>query len=411
MTTRIRADLARFGTRLGPDQIARRRRLVLLVALVALALKLVMAATTFGTRDFWHWADFVAAVHAHGPVGVYAVHFDRSFYNHPPGIGYLLELVHFGAGHGVSINFSIRALASLADVGSALLVFELVRARRTLDQAAFAGSAVAASPILFIISGFHGNTDPIFVFFVLLGLYLLAERELAALAGISIALALSIKIVPVVVLAVLALAAWRRGPAALARFAVGGAVTMAVIWLPAVIGQPAGLKRNVLEYAGSGPSQWGLSQLGHWFGDPFWSSYLAGSGRFPIVLLCMLAPAGLYWANRLDEAQAVALALLGFLFLTPAFGAQYTAWAVAAAYLLSIRWATVYNLGGGLLLFWVYTRWNGGLPWDFAHTWGLAKPEVVGAFLVWASLGVIVGRTLIGAVRRPVRGAELPSRP
>jgi hypothetical protein len=381
-------------TRLGTDPVVRRRRLILLIALIAFACKLLMAATTFGTRDFWHWADFVAAIRSRGPVGIYAVHFDTSLYNHPPGISYLLELVRFGEDNGISVNFSIRALASLADVGTAVVVFELLRVKRSLDVASFAAGAVALSPILFIISGFHGNTDPIFVFFILLGLYLLTERNLAVPAGISLAIALSVKIVPVVVIGVLVLVAWRRGRAALLKFGAGFVATMAVIWLPALIGQPAGVGKNVLGYAGSGVSQWGLTQIGHWFGDPFWSRFLTGSGRFPLVLICAAVPAALYWWNRLDATEAVALALIGFLFLTPAFGTQYAAWGVAASYLLSIRWATLYNLGAGLLLFWVYTRWDGGLPWDFAHTWGMAKPEVVGALFVWASLGIIAVQTL-----------------
>ena len=51
---------------------------------------------------------------------------------------------------------------------------------------------MAVSPVLFVISGFHGNTDPVFVMFALLSVYLLSDRRAPALAGLSIAIALSV---------------------------------------------------------------------------------------------------------------------------------------------------------------------------------------------------------------------------
>ena len=234
-------------------------------------------------------------VASRGPVGVYGIHFERSFYNHPPVIGYLLELVNFGRHHGLSIQLTIRAIASLADVGSALLVFELLRGRRSLREAAWAAALVAVSPVLFIISGFHGNTDPIFVMLTLSALYLLADRDRPLAGGLAMGVAIGIKIVPVVAVPVLLVLALTRGRGPLVRFAAGFAVAFGISWLPALIGQGQAVRKDVLGYAGSGISQWGLIQIGHWFHDPGWSHFLTGSGRFPVVLLCALVPAALLW--------------------------------------------------------------------------------------------------------------------
>lgn len=386
------------------DVVRVRRRFVLLVALLMFAAKVAVAASTYGTRDINHWHDFVEAVAAHGPVGIYGVQFASSFYNHPPLVGYLLEAVHMGTEHGITVQFSIRALAALADVGSALIVFELVRRRRGLSEATIAGALVGASPVLFVVSGYHGNTDPIFMFLVLAGLYLIADLDRPGLAGAAVALALGIKIVPVVVVPALLVLAWRRGRRSLLEFTLAGALTLAVTWLPALIGQGAAVRRDVLEYAGANVPQWGLIQIGHWFGDPGWAGFLADSGRFPVVLLCALAPAALVWWREERVAEAVALALIAFLFLSPAFGSQYTAWAIAPAYLLGVRWASVYNLAGGALMIEVYTRWNHGLPWDYADEWGFDRAEVVGFFVLW----IVLGAVLVDGIRLVLADREVP---
>lgn len=392
------------------QRVGRRRRWVLALALLAFGLKLIIAARTYGTNDIRHWTDFVNGVAERGPVGIYGITFERSFYNHPPVIGYFLQLVDFGRHHGVSIGFSIRSAASLADVGTALLVFEILRRRRSLREAGWAAALVAVSPVLFIISGFHGNTDPIFVLFTLLALHLLADRDKPLAAGLSVGIAIGIKIVPVVAVPALLVLALLQGRRSLLRFGAGFAAAVAVSWLPALIAHGQAVREHVLGYAGSGISQWGLIQIGHWFDDPGWADFLTGAGRFPVVLLCALVPAALVWRRPAMAAEAVALSLVGFLFLSPAFGCQYLVWAMAAAYLLNFGWATVFNLGAGLVLFKVYTRWAHGFPWNHADYWGLVGIELIGALLLWGCLGIVAVlgvRRILGSEDRRESADEL----
>ena len=393
----------------GSRLVGQRRRLVLGLALLLLVLKCVIAARTYGTNDIRHWTDFVNGVAERGPVGVYGITFERSFYNHPPVIGYFLQLVDLGRHHGLSIGFSIRSVASLADVGSALLVFEILRRRRSLREATWAACLVAVSPVLVIISGFHGNTDPIFVLFTLLALHLLADRDKPLAGGLSMGIAIGIKIVPVVAIPALLVLAYTRGRRSLFRFGAGFTLAFGISWLPALISQGRPVREHVLGYAGSGISQWGLIQIGHWFDDPGWADFLTNSGRFPIVLLCALVPAALVWRRPAMAAEAVGLSLVAFLFLSPAFGCQYLVWAMAAAYLLNFGWATAYNLGAGLVLFKIYTRWAHGFPWNHADYWGLVGIELIGALLLWGCLGIlaVLGvRRILSSEERTARARE-----
>lgn len=389
------------GTRWALNRDVRlRRRLVIIVATVILIPKLILAATTYGTNDIFHWFDFLNAVQHTGPIGVYSYPFEHSLYNHPPLIGYYLELIGAGTHIGLAANFSIRAVSSLADVASAVLVFELLRTRRPLPEATFAGIIVACSPILLIVSGFHGNTDPVFTMLVLLGVYLLADRKTPVLAGAALALALGVKIVAIVVLPCLFVYALHRGRATLIRLVGGFAVVSALFWVPALLGQWSAIRRNVLGYSGINAREWGLAQLGQYAGNPEWASWIEGPGRMLIVAICAVAPALLVWRRPDAVMQAVAFALTGFLALTPTFGTQYLVWGAAAVVVLAPRAGLAFNLLAGVLMVQVYTRWNAGLPWDHAHSSGFNPGERVFALLVWA---VLVWAIIDGARHLPAR--------
>jgi hypothetical protein len=381
--------------------IRRWRIVVLLVAVAIFVVKMIVAARTYGTNDIRHWYDFVQGVAQHGPVGIYAVHFRGSFYNHPPLIGYYLWFVNQLREQGLSIQFTIRTVSSAADVVSSLLVFEILRRRRGLALAGVAAGMVAVSPVLFVISGFHGNTDPIFCMLSLLALYLLADRDQPLLGGVALGLAIGIKIVPVVILPALMIYALMKGRATFVKALIGFGATFFVTWGPALLGQFHNVKSNVLGYMGSSLRQWGIEQVGHWAGNPAWVATVATSARMPLLILAAGVPAFLVWRRPEMVAEAVGAALCAFLFLSPAFGCQYLVWAVAASYLLGFGWANAYNISAGILLVFVYTRWNGGIPWNVAHASAFTPAETVDAFFVWQILGLGIFRGLVNAWRSP----------
>ncbi|NNG35989.1 glycosyltransferase family 39 protein [Nakamurella aerolata] len=382
-------------------------RWVLLAASAALVVKVVLALTTWGSNDIGHWLAFVDAARQTGPVDIYAFPFDTtpwngrwSFYNHPPLIGFYLQLVIWLQDSGIAPEVTIRVVSSLFDVAAALLVYALLR-RRTVERAALAGGlAVALSPVLIIISGFHGNTDPMFMALVLAAVYLLADRRAAAWSGVCFALAVGVKVVPLVAGPVLLFAAWRQGRGVALRWLAGAGLTSAVFWLPAVLQHGRILLHNVFGYGGTDYYQgWGVGRLSVWVAGPEVWRTVAGGGTV-VVVLCALLPLGLLvlLARRGVDGSAVlpgvvALSLAGFCLLTPTFGTQYLVWGVAPAVLLAPWIGAVFQLVAGGWLFWLYTRWSGGLPWWEAKVADYTTGQLWLGLLAWAMLlaAIVVG--------------------
>ena len=85
------------------------------------------------------------------------------------------------AGGGTPLDLLARVPASVADLGAALLVFEVLRSRRPLQLAARSAILVAVSPVLFVASGLHGDRIGVAVALLLLAIYLLVGLTYAYL--------------------------------------------------------------------------------------------------------------------------------------------------------------------------------------------------------------------------------------
>ena len=390
----------------GSLTVGRARALVGLLALVVLAGKLLLAAGTFGTEDVRTWTGFAAGVSREGPVGVYGIDFgslNGTLYNHPPLVGYYLAFINFVARFGVPLGQTLRAVSSAADVVSALLVLEILRSRTSLTRAAICGVGVALSPVLVLVSGYHGNTDPVFVMLVLLGTFLLVDKHRAASAGVVLGLAVGIKIVPVVVLPTLAVYLLRSRRDLLLRVAVASAVTMLITWGPALLLQGAAVIENVLGYKGVSDRPWGIVRAAVNLGHPAVADFLAGPGSSLVVLACALLPAVLAWRRPRATVQCVALSLAALLLLSPAFSVQYFAWALAAAYLLDPWSATLYNAVGGVFLFRIYQRWAGESWADVSNGQVLVSSEVAIGAVLWCTLALVVARGVLSVLAGDAR--------
>lgn len=361
----------------------------MVVAFVALAIKLLLASVTYGTSDVTSWIQFAQGVRQAGPVGVYRLHF-LTLFNHPPLVPYFLIGVNAFTHVGLPVKFTIRAVASLSDVGSAFLIFALLRRRRSLREATWAAVLVAASPVLMTVSGYHGNTDPIFTMLVLLSLFLLADVEKPLAAGAVLALALSIKLVPVVAVPTLLVYSATKGRYALVHFTCGVLAVGLIIWTPAVLGEWGFIRQNVLGYTGLPAHPWGLPQFTHWLGLDRLSNWLGSSTRLPVFISAGLAAIAV-WRRPSLVAEATGMSMVAFVLLSPAFAVQYLVWPLLFVYLVSFRWATAYNLLAGGLLVEIYTRWNGTLLWNRALHGGIILREKEWAALLWLTLACALG--------------------
>jgi 4-amino-4-deoxy-L-arabinose transferase-like glycosyltransferase len=308
------------NARVGP--VGRRRVVVLVCALVTTVAKLRLAATTQGTADvLYHFPEFAEGVDNLGPIDIYSTHFTVP-YNHPPLIGWVLVAVNRISHHGLAFRFLIRVPASVADVLTALIVFELVRLRRSVTEATAAAVIVAVSPVLIVVSGFHGNTDPVFVMFILLSAYFVVNDR-PFWSGASAAIAISIKLVPVVALPVLA-AAVLRDRRRLIGATAGFLAVLLPLWGPVILRQWSGFKRNVLDYKGLYPKagRWGIVDFARHTHSMRLVDLLVGPGRYAALAIAALVPAFLVLRRRDAVAAGVGLSLALFLLITTNFGTQ-----------------------------------------------------------------------------------------
>jgi hypothetical protein len=419
-------SLLRPSTRVGRLRLA-----VLAVALLATAAKVYLAWTTFGSNDVGYFSLFADGIRQFGPVEIYGKKLASLPYNHPPLSGWLLVGINLLTDHtGFALPFLIKLPAIVADLISSLLLFELIRRARAADEpvvgkaaaageAAAAGIALALSPVLLVISGFHGNTDPVFVMLALLSLYFLIGRAApiggwsAAFAGVAYAASLSIKIVPVVLLPLLLLIAWRAGRPRLAAFLAGSGLFMAALWGPVVALNWVPFRQNVLEYGGIDRRQWGIVEFAHRLDIPGpWVGALVGPGRFVVVVVSALLPLLLAWYRPAATTKAAGLTLVVFLLISTASATQYLAWAAAAAFLVSFWAGLFYNVTAGAFLISAYDRWNGGVMlwhWSAANVTNWTSREVRSATVVWLTLSAVA---IVGALptrakaRAPVAGAQ-----
>ncbi|HEX2971265.1 MAG TPA: glycosyltransferase 87 family protein [Tepidisphaeraceae bacterium] len=358
---------------------------VLAIALVATAGKLWLALRTYGSNDVLYWERFLQGYRDLGGVELYRQHW---LFNHPPFMIHVLRAMGWLTSvTGIWFPFWLRLPAILADLGSLLLVYKLAGFGEESDgreHPPLRGGAkrdghkerarwvalmlMAASPISIMVSGFHGNTDPVMIFFVLLSIYLIERKWPVGLAGVAMGMGLSIKVVPVIFLPaiVLYLPSWRRRIEYVA--AVGA--TFALVSLPYIVQDPLIVAKKVLGY-GSLYGHWGLSRVLTWM-PPGWGWLDAGFERYGRYGVVAIVIAAAFWMNRQSRRPALfaQCGLIMFLFMTlsPGFGIQYVAWLVPWVVGLGTGACVLCYATTGVFQFLVYTYWSQGLPWYFADS-------------------------------------------
>src|ERR1043166_4904819 len=171
------------------------------IALGVLVLKLLLAFSTGGAPDITVWKDFVVhikecgvCVYNTGGLMQYPGGSRVNPFNHPPFIIHALRFVNLVSFQtGLAFETVFRSFTSLADVGTAIVTYYILRREQIFSAPAFLLYLLA--PATMVISGYHGNTDTVMIFFVLLAALLIPTPWLA---GIAFGMALNIKIVPIV---------------------------------------------------------------------------------------------------------------------------------------------------------------------------------------------------------------------
>jgi hypothetical protein len=370
---------------------------IALAALIAFAGKITIALTTYGTNDVSYWAWFLERLHESGGVGLYHSTDPSNgtkFFNHPPFMIRALQVMNWlTVTTGVPFPFWLRLPAIIADLGSLLLVWRLLAPRLGRALSPLALLLLALAPPSIMIAGFHGNTDPVMIAFVLLALYLLDRRYPPWLAGIAFGMSLNIKIVPVifVVAIVLHLPDLRRR----LGFLIATGATFLLGSLPFLLQDPVFIVKQVFGY-GSFSGFWGVSRLlTHYLPPESWAiEAYANQGKY--VALAAVGSASL-WLHLRHRAtplfQQCGLLAFIFLALSPGFGVQYLAWLIPWVVVLGVPATALFYATSGLFLFLVYTYWSQAFPWYLADSVsvGLWQGPVIGfELLCWATILALI---------------------
>jgi hypothetical protein len=307
------------------------------VGVIALLLKLLLAASMAGTNDARTWEHDLTALRTTGFAELYrsgvqyrssaGALLPRQVFIHPPAVLHGLRMAgSLQDTTGLPLRFWLRAACALADAGTLVLLWTTFRSRAEL-------LIIALSPVSILISGFHGNTDPIMMYFVVAAVFF-AERGNATRAGIAFGLACSVKLIPLTFAPAILLCLPGLRPRL--KWLAASAVVWFALSLPYMAQEPLLILRSMLGY-GSVTGVWGFSLISGLLGtgriyDPAakWIALLAAS-FVPLVI------------KRRLFAQCGLIAF-SFLFLSPGFGLQYLAWTIPWTVLLGRRSMVVYHL-------------------------------------------------------------------
>jgi hypothetical protein len=364
------------------------RQLVIAAAGIALVLKLAIAWNTMGTNDVVSFYHFGRSLSANGLEATYR--HDLAF-NHPPLTSDFIRAIYradhlpWMHDHGVAFPFLLRLPGILADFVVVLVLLNMAKPLRIPTGALL---LLALSPVSLMVSGFHGNTDPVMVMFLVLAAAT-CVWERPTLCGLFLALSCQIKIIPLLLVPVFFFHFLHRRQ--VISFAFPFAAALCVSWIEPLLKFPAIFAERVLCYGGL----WGLWGITYWlevtgikslaFADYYQpqaiqKTIIATGLKLAIVAFVI----ALAWRRQKLDGRSL-FASLGltwviFFILSPGVGAQYMVWLMPFVLVLSpvlFLWLTI---GSSLFLFFFYNSITGGLPWYVGVSWG--KPEVT--WLPWS---------------------------
>lgn len=378
---------------------------LLALALLMTALKLVCASLTIGSGDVFQFRNFAEGLQT---LDVCSLYHQTLMFNHTPLTACYLSILGGFANSSIQqFAFFLRLPGILADL--ALVLFFLSQRRRE-PLASLPGWALAlfiASPVSFLVTGFHGNFDAVVVFFLVLAAWMCLRAQPLA-SALFLALSLQVKVPALVVLPVFLVYWYRQG--AFIRFTLTLVGICVVGWIEPLTRDPLVFFRNVLGYS----SYWGGWGVSYWLmHTAAWSlrPMPLGQATFPeqvITQLLKFTILGgitlLAWTRRPFSAEkmfpVLAVAWSLFFFLTPGAGAQYVIWLAPFVLLYRPRWYLGMTLCCSLSCYLYYRT--------ICHSWLLYRdfstPHdfwVWSPWLLWAWAGTAYGLLVFWRETRP----------
>ena len=347
---------------------------------IATLVKALWVMNSVGTCDVMLFRVFGKALQEHSLAQLYA---GSSIFNHTPLTGWLVKELYAATVHdGMAFAAGLRFACILADVG---MVLGLLHLRKLTGQPPWwALGLFAVSPVSIMVSGFHGNIDPIMVMLLFFAAVAVV-RDRPVLCGVMFAAACNIKIVPILVAPVFILFWMGRGWRQAARFMASAGVLMLGGAAYGLIVCPGPFVRNVFGYG----SYWGTWGVTYWltqtriadFGLVSFTGLSAAQNRV-ILALKVISVAGvliLAWRRRklggLEFFTTLAAAFTWLFVFMPGAGPQYMVWYAPFVLLAAPRWWVALMAGSAVYMARFYHTTAGcHFPWTLALPKG---PEVV----------------------------------
>jgi len=359
-----------------PRNAVRREVWILLSGLLALTFKLAIAWNTLGTNDVLTFYRFGESLKTHGLEWTYA---HSISFNHPPLTAYFLQAIYtlshqpFFQDNGISFPFLLRLPVILADFISLLVVLRLAVDFPELRLPSWALFLFALSPTYIMVSGFHGNTDPVMVMFLVLA-SLFCLRGKSVWCGLFLAFSCQIKIIPLLLLPIFFFF-WLPRRRALS-FSLPFVLVSLVLWAEPLLKFPALFLKNVLSY-GSFWGLWGITyflRLTGWsqFGRVSYYNLTAAETAVGLLLKLLIVACVIViaWRRRVLPATALlsslAYAWIVFFVFSPGVCAQYMVWLMPYVLILSPALYGYLELTSSLFLFFFYNTIADAFPWYVA---------------------------------------------
>src|SRR5258708_5629479 len=180
-------------------KISNQARWLASVATLATLIKLWLAWKTQGTLDIPAYQDHLNKLREYGAAAYNLPGIFWNPLNVPPFAINLVRGAEFLATRtGVPFRFWFRLPAIFADAGSIWIVWQIAMRSPQLKIDFRLLLLMAICPASIMISGIHGNLDPLMIFGGLLSLFLLTQKGSTWLAGLVFGMALNIKVVPLI---------------------------------------------------------------------------------------------------------------------------------------------------------------------------------------------------------------------
>lgn len=391
-------------TRTDPEEARARRvpvwtSVALAVATIGVGVRVAFAAGTLGSNDIVTWREFAKMIRQAGLIEMYSLDTTPAW-NHPPLTGYVaLTLEAVAQLTHLPFYFVFKLAPVVADTAVMGLLWQMYSggSRRT---GALAVAVFALSPAAILVSGFHGNIDPVVGALVLASAWAL-ERGRHGRAGLLLGLAINLKLIPVFLVPVLLGRAWVDGHL---RQAAKGLAVSALPLIALFLATPAGALWHLVGYRPTFDN-WGLAFLVRLvdrtarvlpsrISYPIWELV----GRCLTVLASTLAGVLAARSRRSSLAMyAVGMAL--FLVFVPGFGVQWTAILGPILAASSWRWGGAWGLAAGTFIGGVYSAFLVDAPGPALSWFDAALP------FPWVWLGLLAWGLLIAFCWRSVRSA------